>query len=87
MMGSGAFAGVVEAVLILAFIIGCVLGFLLFGLPGYFIGKHYGKQEIYAEAQTHKALEIKYDEKTGEKVYIWIKPTNAKTDPKTISQK
>lgn len=75
MMGPGMFAGVLEAVLVAALILGIVFGLLAFGIPGYFIGKHYGRQEVYQEAIDKKLLQIQYDPRSGEKVYIWVKPS------------
>lgn len=51
-------------------IIGLVIG-LCVATPMYFVGKHYGKQEVYKEAEQHQVLDIRYNEKSGVKEYIW----------------
>lgn len=54
-------------------IIGLIIGLLIFGIPMYFVGRHYGKQQIYNEAQSQKVLDIRYNPIDGEKLYIWKK--------------
>ena len=51
--------------------IGVLLGLLFLGIPAYFIGKHYGRQEVYNEAIQHKVLDIRYDPNSGDKLVIW----------------
>ena len=52
-------------------VIGLIIGLLLFGVPAYYIGRYYGKQSAYKEAVLHQVLDIRYDQKTGVKEYIW----------------
>ena len=49
---------------------GLILG-LLFCVPAYYIGRHNGRQAAYEEAEQHQVLDIRYDQKTGVKEYIW----------------
>lgn len=51
--------------------IGIIIGLLFLGIPAYFIGKHYGRQEAYTEAIQHNVLDIKYDPNNGNKIVIW----------------
>lgn len=70
MMGPGAFAGVFEGIVVIGVLLALVFG-VICGIPVYYIGKHYGEEAIYEKAIQEQVLEIKYDSKTGEKLYIW----------------
>jgi hypothetical protein len=70
MMGPGMFAGVFEGIIVIGLLVALALG-VICALPIYYIGKHYGKEAIYEKAVQEQVLEIKYDSKTGEKLYIW----------------
>lgn len=54
--------------------VGLVAGLIVFGLPGYFIGRSNGKIAVYEEVMKRGLLEIRYDQQTGEKIYIWVQP-------------
>ena len=67
MFSSNMFDGLIGMLII----IGLVAGIVIVGIPMYFVGRYHGKQAVYAESIQHQVLEIRYNEKTGDKEYIW----------------
>ena len=67
MFSSNMFDGLISMLII----IGLVAGIVIVGIPMYFVGRYYGKHSAYEEAVQHQVLDIRYDQKTGVKEYIW----------------
>ena len=59
--------------------VGLVAGLIVFGLPGYFIGRSMGKSVVYEEAMKRGLIEIQYDRQTGKMLYIWVQPPKKET--------
>jgi hypothetical protein len=65
-------SGMFESMVTIIFIMGLLVGVLVIGVPGYFIGMYYGKSVVYKEAIDRGVLEVRYNSVSGEKEYIWM---------------
>lgn len=74
------FGRVVEVALAAALLGGLLIATIVVGIPSYFIGRHCGKSAVYDEAIKNGVLEIRYDQKTGDKINVWIKNAKTTTD-------